>query len=390
MELLHLTDPFISLAIILMVSKTFGYLFTKMNQPSAIGEIIGGMLVGVSFLNIIDIGESLYFLSELGVVLLLFLAGLETDIEEFKRVGGPAFLIAVGGVFVPFILGYFATLPFTHDTMKSLFLGGALTATSVSLTASVLMEMKKLRSKEGATILAAAVVDDVLGIVVLTVLVALNKTGHIEVERVLKLLVEIIIFFGVSIFVGMPFVQKLVKFSSKLDLPESTTAFALAIVMLFAFFAEEFKVASITGAYLAGLLLGQTDEARRINDKIVTIAYALPIPVFLVGIGIHTDIGIFYKAGLSTLALIAIYSIVAIFSKILGCGAGALAMNFKPKEALRIGIGMIPRMEVGLIMVNIARVSGVFDQNLFSIGVAMTILTTLITPSLLTWSFKMH
>lgn len=385
---LPLTDPFISLAIILFISKAFGYLFTRIKQPSAMGEIIGGIIIGTSFLHLIDIGESLQFLSELGVVMLLFLAGLETDIDEFKRVGVPAFLIAIGGVLVPFVLGYFATLPFTHSPMTSLFLGGVLTATSVSLTASVLMEMKKLRTKEGASILAAAVVDDVLGIIVLTVLVALSRTGSINLEEILKLLVEVTTFFVLVIIVGVPVVKWIIRVSSKIDLPETTTAFALAIVMSLAFIAEEFRVAGITGAYLAGLLIGQTDEAKRISDKMTTIAYALPVPVFLVGIGIHTNIDVFYKYGFSTLALIGVYATIAVFGKIVGCGAGALLSKFKPEEALRVGIGMIPRMEVALIMLTIAKGEGIFNDIFFAIGVSMTIITTLITPPLLVWAFR--
>ncbi|WP_048148303.1 cation:proton antiporter [Palaeococcus ferrophilus] len=385
---LPLSDPFISIAIILIVSKTFGYVFTKLKQPSAMGEIVGGIIIGTSVLNLIQTTESLEFLSELGVVLLLFLAGLETDIEEFKRVGGPAFLIASGGVVIPFILGYLTTLPFTHSKMASLMMGGVLTATSVSLTASVLMEMKKLRSKEGASILAAAVVDDVLGILVLTVLVAINTTGTISLEEIGELLGEAALFFGAVLVLGIPVVKRLIRLSSRITLPESTVAFALAVVMSLAFLAEEFRIAGITGAYLAGLLIGQTDEARRISDKVTTIAYALPVPVFLVGIGIHTDIRVFYAGGASTLALIGVYALVAALGKVVGCGAGALLSSFKPKEALRVGIGMIPRMEVALIMLTVGKGEGVLTSTLFSVGVAMTIITTLVTPSLLVWSFR--
>lgn len=385
---LPLSDPFISIAIILIVSKTFGYLFTRLNQPSAMGEIVGGIIIGTSVLNLVHTTESLEFLSELGVVLLLFLAGLETDIQEFKRVGRPAFLIASGGVIVPFVLGYFATIPFTHSKMASLMMGGILTATSVSLTASVLMEMKKLRSKEGASILAAAVVDDVLGILVLTVLVAINTTGTISFREIGELLVEAAIFCGAVLILGVPIVKRLIRLSSRITLPESTVAFALAVVMSLTFFAEEFRIAGITGAYFAGLLIGQTEEARRISEKVVTIAYALPVPVFLVSIGIHTDIRVFYAFGASTLALIVVYTLVAVLGKVVGCGAGALLSRFKPREALRVGIGMIPRMEVALIMLTVGKGVGVLTSALFSVGVAMSIMTTLITPALLVWSFR--
>jgi len=186
----------------------------------------------------------------------------------------------------------------------------------------------------------------------------------------------------------VPVVKWIIRVSSKIDLPETTTAFALAVVMSLAFIAEEFRVAGITGAYLAGLLIGQTDEAKRISDKMTTIAYALPVPVFLVGIGIHTNIDVFYKYGFSTLALIGVYATIAVFGKIVGCGAGALLSKFKPEEALRVGIGMIPRMEVALIMLTIAKGEGIFNDIFFAIGVSMTIITTLITPPLLVWAFR--
>ncbi|RLF86934.1 cation:proton antiporter, partial [Thermococci archaeon] len=170
----------------------------------------------------------------------------------------------------------------------------------------------------------------------------------------------------------------------RIDLPETLTAFALALTLIFAYIAEQFRIAGITGAYLAGVLIAQTDEAKRISDRIIAISYSLFVPVFLVGIGIKTDIEVLLHAG----AFAILYSIIAIIGKVLGCGAGALIAKFKPKEALRVGVGMIPRMEVALIMANVALTEGVFDKGLFSIPVTMVILTTFITPPLLKWVFS--
>jgi|Deesub1362B_J571_1020462.scaffolds.fasta_scaffold00190_18 Kef-type K+ transport system membrane component KefB len=379
-------DIFITIALMLLVSKTFGFLFTKLKQPSALGEIIGGIVIGPSLLSLVEFNEAIELVSSLGVVLLLFLAGLETDLDEFKRVGVPAFLIAGGGVIVPFILGYWIAIAFGYPKTQALFLGGVLTATSVGLTASILMEMKKLRGKEGTAILAAAVVDDVLAILLLTVFVALNRTGSISIREIATLFIEVISFFVFSIFIGVPLVKRLMKLSNRINvvLPEAVPSFAFAIVLIFAYLAEEVRIAAITGAFLAGLILGQTDEARRISDKMITIAYSLFIPVFLVGIGVNSDIRIFSHAGKFAI----IYSMIAIIGKIVGCGAGAMLSRFNLKEALRVGIGMIPRMEVALIMANIALTEGVFDRGVFSVSVAMVIVTTILTPPLLKWAFS--
>lgn len=379
-------DVFITIALMLLVSKTFGFLFTKLKQPSALGEIIGGIVIGPSLLGLVEFNEAIELVSSIGVVLLLFLAGLETDLDEFRKVGIPAFLIAGGGVIIPFISGYWVAIAFGYPKTQALFLGGILTATSVGLTASILMEMKKLRGKEGTAILAAAVVDDILAILLLTVFVALNRTGSISIREIGILFIEVISFFVLSVFIGTPLVKRLMRLSNRINvvMPEAVSSFALAIVLIFAYLAEEVRIAAITGAFLAGLILGQTDEAKRINDKMITIAYSLFIPVFLVVIGVNSDIRIFRHAGKFAI----VYSIIAIIGKIAGCGAGAMLSKFDLKESLRVGIGMIPRMEVALIMANIALSEGVFDRGVFSVSVAMVIVTTILTPPLLKWAFS--
>ncbi|USG98990.1 cation:proton antiporter [Thermococcus argininiproducens] len=377
-------DVFLELAVILIVAKLFGYIATKVKMPGALGQLIGGMLIGPSILSIVSYSEGVHLISEMGIVLLLFLAGLETDVEEFKSVGLPAFLVAIGGVTVPFALGYFVSEGFGYEKMEALFLAGILTATSVGLTASILMEMKRLRTKEGTAILAAAVVDDILGIIVLTTLIAMHRKGHVYVEDLGILIGEIILFFIISWLVGKPVIKEILMLSERIDLPETLTAFALALTLIFAYIAEQFKIAGITGAYLAGVLIAQTDEAKRITDRIITLSYSLFVPVFLVGIGINTDLSILLHAG----SFAIVYSIIAVAGKIFGCGVGALAARFSPKDALKVGVGMVPRMEVALIMANVALTEGVFDKGIFSIPVTMVIITTFVTPPLLKWAFS--
>jgi len=372
-------DAFLELAVILVTAKLSGYVSSRLGFPAALGQIIGGILLGPSLLDVVTYGEGVRLISDLGVVMLLFLAGLETDMEEFKRVGLPAFLIASLGVTLPFIFGYLIALKWGYPNMEALFLGGVMTATSVSLTASVLMEMKKLRTRVGAAILAAAVVDDVLGIIILTILVAVNTKGTVYAQDIAIILIEITAFFLLSYLIGRGAVKRLLRSSHRINLPETVTTVSLVVMLIFAYLAEYFQIAAITGAYLAGILVAGSEDAKKITDKIVTIGYAFFIPVFLVGVGAETDAHVIFAAG--TFALI--YSLLGIVGKVAGCGIGGLLSRFKPKEALQIGVGMIPRMEVGLIMANIGLAEGILTNESFSISIAMVMVTTLVTPPLL-------
>lgn len=377
-------DPFLELALILLVAKSFGYLTVRLGFPAALGQLIGGIIIGPSFLGAVSYDEGVKLVAELGVVILLFLAGLETDVEEFKRVGVPAIIVASMGVLVPFALGYLGALAWGYTHIQALFFGGVLTATSVGLTTSILMEMKKLRTKVGTTILAAAVVDDVLGIIILTILVAINTKGSVYLTDLLIIFVEVGAFFLLGLFLGSPAIKEVLRLSEAITLPETITAVAIGIMLIFAYIAEQFQLAGITGAYLAGILVAGSAEAREIISKMMTIGYSLFIPVFLVSIGIETDVRVLTTLG--TFALV--YATLAVAGKIVGCGTGALVSGFKPIEALQVGIGMIPRMEVALIMANIGLTEGVFDSGTFSIPVSMVIITTLITPFLLKWAFS--
>ncbi|WP_457753386.1 cation:proton antiporter [Thermococcus sp.] len=377
-------DVFLELALILIAAKVFGYVSSRFGLPAALGQIVGGIILGPSFLNLVTYGEGVRLLADLGVIMLLFLAGLETDIEEFKNVGFPSFIIALLGVLVPFLFGYLIAIEWGYPQMQALFLGGVMTATSVSLTANVLIELKRLRTRVGAAILAAAVVDDVLGIMILTILVAMNTKGSVYVEDIVILVGEIVVFFAVSMLIGSRAIKEVLKGSHKINLPETVTTIALAVMLIFAYLAEHFQIAAITGAYLAGILVAGSEDAEKIIDKIITIGYSFFIPIFLVGVGAETDAHVVITAG----SFAFLYSFLAIIGKIIGCGAGALISKFKPKEALQIGVGMIPRMEVGLIMANIGLAEGVLDRGAFSIAVAMVMITTFVTPPLLKFVFS--
>ncbi|MEO2151593.1 MAG: cation:proton antiporter, partial [Thermococcus sp.] len=248
-------DVFLELALILIVAKLFGYLAVRLGFPAALGQLIGGILIGPSILGLVGFDEAVKLLADLGVVMLLFLAGLETDVEEFKHVGIPAVIIASLGVLIPFILGYVGALAWGYSNIEAMFLGGILTATSVGLTTSILMEMKKLRTRVGTTILAAAVVDDVLGIIVLTILVGINTRGSVYFKDLLIILGEVVAYFAVGLLAGHPAVKETLKLSERITLPETVTAFAISIMLIFAYLAAQFQLAGITGAYRAGLLV---------------------------------------------------------------------------------------------------------------------------------------
>lgn len=372
-------DPFLELAVILITATLSGYLSSRIGLPTAMGQILGGIVIGVSFLNIVTYGEGVRLISDLGVVMLLFLAGLETDIGEFKRVGLSSFVIASLGVVVPFLFGYALAVEWSYHKVEALFLGGVMTATSVSLTANILLEMKRLRSKVGSTILATAVVDDVLGIIILTILVAMSTKGTVSPLDVGIILAEVFAFFLLSYLLGRGVIKRVLRSSHRINLPETVTSVAIVIMLLFAYLAERFEIAAITGSYLAGVLVAGSEDAKKITDKMITLGYSLFIPVFLVGVGAETDVHVLLIAGSFTF----LYSFLAVIGKIIGCGTGALLTGFRKLEALQIGVGMIPRMEVGLIMANIGLAESVLTPRSFSIAVAMVLVTTLVAPPLL-------
>ncbi|MCS7232883.1 MAG: cation:proton antiporter [Synergistetes bacterium] len=375
---------FLKIAVILLSARFCGYLATRVKLPEAFGALLGGVIIG-PILGIVELSGEIRILADLGVVFLLFLAGLETNVEELRRVGIPSFVIASAGVIVPLFVGYWISLLYGYPKITALFLGGTLTATSVGLTTSILLEMKKLHTKEGTAILASAIIDDVLGIMVLAIIIAIKKSGHVSLKELSFLSGEVGVYFLLSYLLGSPLIKKTLKLMEKLDLPEVLTSVIIALMLIFAYLAEGIKIAAITGAYLAGLIISKTPEARRVEDKINTLAFSLFVPTFLVGIGASTNIYSLSKTGAFTI----IYFIIAVLTKIAGCGVGALiTKSFTFKEALKIGVGMIPRMEVGLVIANMALLEGIFDDSAFATAVTMTLLTTIITPPLLKWTFS--
>jgi len=363
------------IALTIALGKLGGVASQRAGFPTAVGKIGAGLLIGPAMLGIVRLDGNLRDLSELGVILLMFMAGLETDTETMRKVTLPASAVAIGGVVLPFAGGLALGLAFHLGTAETLFLGAILTATSVSITAQTLRELGRLQSREGTAILAAAVIDDILGIVVLAFVFALSG-GEDPFIAIGKMAV----FLPVAFVIG----QKLITPAAKTALPrlphEAQLAILIAVALLYAWAAEALGgIAAVTGAYLAGLIVSQTNPGQRIGEGINWLAYSFFVPVFFVGIGLQAD----FTSIASTPLLLAALLMVAIAGKVAGCYLGARATGFTTRESIRVGVGMMSRGEVALVVAAAGLEAGAVDHALFSASIAMALVTTVLTPILL-------
>ncbi|AMQ19000.1 cation:proton antiporter [Thermococcus peptonophilus] len=362
------------IAVMLATAKVMGYAFEKIGQPVVLGQIFGGLLIGIFFDTNPIIGQ----FSNLGVLLLLFIAGLESELEEFRRVGKQSVFVAGVGVLVAFILG-FGVAYFFVPFHEAVLYGAMMTPTSVSITVKVLMEMRKLNTREGTTILAAAVVDDVLGILVLTVAISMIRGGSVNYSSLAEVLISVSLLLFFFLYFGPEMADRVFRYVSKIDLPESETAFALVFLIVFAYLAEHLSLASILGAYLTGLALGQIPKKKAIMEHMNVLGYSLFIPLFFVEVGMRIELSYILHAGLFAV----LYTTAAIVSKVIGCGLGARLGGFEWESSLRIGVGMIPRMGVELAMLAVAMSSGIVGGDALTVAILMVFTTTVITPPLL-------
>jgi Kef-type K+ transport system membrane component KefB len=388
----HPLQLLLVLALIVVVAKVAGDLAHRLGQPAVFGEILAGLLLGPTALNILGWpvfapheGESLLAvlldLADLGVILLMFVAGMETDLDEMRRVGKVAFWSAAGGVILPFIGGILIARAFGWPMMwEGAFLGTILTATSVSISAQTLMELGALRTKEGTTILGAAVIDDVMGILVLSVIVALARAGEgVDVGSIALVVVKMVAFFGVAIAAGRVF-RPLTEWADRLGTSQGLLALVVATALVYAWAAEYFGgIATITGSYVAGVLFAQTPLRKKIDHGIAPLTYSVLVPVFFVSIGLRANGRELGDQALFTVLLV----LVAIVAKVVGCAAGARALGFDNRQSVRVGIGMISRGEVGLIVAGYGLAHAIIGQAEFSASVIMVLATTVVTPPLL-------
>src|SRR3954451_12686611 len=368
------------LAGILLGAKAAAQLSHRFGLPAVFGELLLGLVLGPSLLGILSPNETFQLLADIGVILLMFMAGLETDMVAMKAAGKASTLTAVGGVVLPLGAGLLVGQAFGLEWHHALFLGAVLTATSVSISAQTLRELGRLRSREGSTILGAAIIDDVLGVLVFALVMGLSGGGNM-----LFTVAKMVLFFPIAWFIGDKLVPVMVRWERHMHHREASLAMLLGLVLVYAWSAEVLgSVATITGAYLLGVVVARhADESHIVHAGTSSLGYAFFIPIFFINIGLQARADGLIAAPLLTAVLIA----VAIATKVVGGGAGAWLGGFKGRAPLQIGIGMISRGEVALVIAGAGLANGLLTANLFSVLVVVTLVTTLVTPPLLRWSF---
>lgn len=399
----HIVQLLLLLALIVTAAKLSGAAAARLGQPAVFGEILVGLVLGPTMLDVL--GWPLFApgegagheagpagllglvrdLADIGVILLMFVAGLETDLVEMRRVGAVAFWAAFGGVILPLVGGAAVCAAFGIPLFwEGLFVGTILTATSVSISAQTLIELGQIRSREGSTILGAAVIDDVMGIVLLSLVVALARaSGGIDVPGLALVVVRIVAFFALAMAVGRV-LEPLASLSRSLRVSQGLLAVVVTTAFAFAAAAEWLGgVAAITGSYIAGVLFARTSFKHEIEEGLHPLTYTFLVPAFFIGIGLQANARQLGDRVTLTLALIA----VAVAAKAIGCGVFARLSGFTARESLRVGVGMISRGEVGLIVAGYGLAHGIISQDLFSGSVLMVLVTTMVTPPLLRLTF---
>ncbi len=413
---LVLAGVLLSLVIIYLAAKLGGELCARINLPAVLGELVGGVLVGVSAFNLLifpdssgafhslildflqttaglapeaipsvggSISEVISLLSELGVIILLFEIGLQSNLKELIQVGQQAAVVAIVGVAVPFAAGTTGLiLLFEVPAIPAIFAGAALTATSIGITAKVLAELQRLSSREGQIIIGAAVLDDVLGIIVLAVVASLAKTGEIQVGNIIYLIVGASVFLIGSIFLGRLLSPYFVVLVDRLQTRGNLLLSSLIFAFVLSYIGAVIHLEAILGAFAAGLILAETDKQKELEEQILPIADML-VPIFFVVVGARTDVSVlnpFVPSNQEGLIIASFLVLVAIVGKVV-TGLGVFGQPGINK--LAIGVGMIPRGEVGLVFAGVGSTTGILDKSLNAAIIVMVIVTTFIAPPLL-------
>ena len=398
-------DVVLLIALALIFARILGHVFDKLKQPAVIGEILAGIILGglgiaffsgqtYSFLNLDFQLPQLNFdsneftlLAEIGILFMLFISGLQTSLPKLKKMGKSSSFVAVGGVILPLILGIVVALFFGFSTKDSTIIGLILVATSVGVTVRTLLDLNVLDSDVGTTILGSAVIDDVFGIILLAFFLGTDPPIYVGIK--------IAIFFIIFLYLGLKIMDRILYLGEKIHLPKALLSISLAILLLFSFFADRCGIAGVIGAFIAGLIIGHTVKSREIIDEVKTIGYGFFIPLFFVWVGARlwygdsNDASSFATIGLMALAII----ITSIIGKIVGCGIGARLAGMKNRESFQVGVGMIPRMELALIIASSAISSGLLsskevEHQILTMTLLLTIVTTLVTPFLIKATFK--
>ncbi len=365
------------LILILVAARLAGMASRRIGMPAVLGELLAGLILGPSVLGLVQMNETLEGIAYIGVLLLMFIAGLETDTAQMLKVGKASTFGAIGGVVLPFGAGVALGMASGMPAPATLFLAAALTATSVSVSVQVLQEVGQLRSRAGMVILGAAITDDVLGLLALSLVMSFVGQG----ESIAVTILRLVLFFPIAIIVGRFALGPVVRWIARNHSEEAGIALIVAVVLFYAWSAEAWGgLAAITGAYVAGVMLGRLTEAREWIGKSVSIlGYGLFIPVFFVTVGLSTNL----QAVLVAPAFAVIVTIAAVVTKALGSGVGARLGGCTWAESRTIGAGMVARGEVALVVASLGLNSGLISNTVFTLIIVMTMVTTLLTPLLL-------
>ncbi|MCR5776175.1 MAG: cation:proton antiporter [Lachnospiraceae bacterium] len=372
------------LAIILIGTKFFGLVARKVKAPQVAGEIVAGLLIGPTLLDIVVENDFFTGMAEVGVILLMFSAGLETDINKLKKSGVKATLLALAGVFVPLILGTIMYMCFygfegfgTPKFIEAVFIGTILTATSVSITVQALKELGKISTDVGTTIMSAAIIDDVIGIVVLTAVLGLKDPS----SNILSVVFKTVAFFALSIVIGIIILKAMAMVDKRWPHTRRVPIIGLAIAFSLAYIADKyFGVADITGAYVAGIIMSSLDDSEYIDRKIDINSYMIFGPVFFASVGLQTDL----KTVDMTLMTFSIaFVLVGLLGKIIGCGLVARLLKYNISDSLKIGVGMMTRGEVALIVSQRGFKAGIIDSQYFTAVILLIVISSILTPIVL-------
>lgn len=385
----------LTLAILITAAKAAGYISFRLGQPSVLGELLAGVILGPSLIDILHLSifeyehlsETIHFLAEIGVLLLMFLAGMELHLTDMRKSGKVAFFAGGFGVILPLILGTLSGLIFQMSLTESIFLGLILSATSVSISAQTLIELKVLRSRVGISLLGAAVFDDVLvvlGLSIFTALVLAPDPG--DWISIMWIMLRMFLFLSIGVGLGYIAFPLLSRKVGSLPISQGLVAFALVLMFLYGWAAEEIgQMAAITGAFLAGLLFGQNPAKERIEQGIASLAFGFFVPIFFIDVGLKANMK---EIRGEALLFLAVLVVVAVAGKVLGSGGGALLGGLTRRESLQLGIGMVSRGEVGLIVAAVGISEGLITQSIYSAVIGVVIITTLLTPLFLRASFS--
>lgn len=372
------------LAIIILSAKYFGLVARKVKAPQVAGEIIAGLIIGPSVLNLVSDSEFLSGMAEIGVILLMFSAGLETNIDKLKRSGIKATIIACVGVLVPLICGtilymcFYGFAPYGTETfLRAMFIGTILTATSVSITVQVLKELGKVSTDVGTTIMSAAIIDDVIGIVVLTAVLSLkNPDANLGI-----VCMKTAAFFALSLVVGIVIFKVMQVIDRRWPHTRRIPIMGMALAFVLAYVADKyFGVADITGAYVAGIILSSLNDSAYIDRKMDISSYMLFGPVFFASVGLQTNLK---TVDMSILTFSLAFVLVGLLGKVIGCGLSAKLLKYNNFDSLKIGVGMMTRGEVALIVAQRGLKAGIMDSKYFTSVILLIVISSILTPVIL-------